>query len=292
MNVLQAIINDLREKRLWPIALALVAAIVAVPVLLASSAKPAAIPATRGGPPPSPQATALSAVNVESAPSHSRLTDSARDPFVQQASATGASASAHAGSGASGGATASAGAAGATKAASNAGSSAPSSSTASSTTTATTETPTNAPATGQSGRPGRYFFYSADLAFGRSGTDLRVYRNVARLTPLPSAANPTVVFLGVKDGGKAAVFMVWSLSALSGDGSCMPSRTECSFLRLRPGQRETIKAPDSQGVLSTYTLKLAAIHVRSTTSLAEAKAANARQSSAGRHIRARLARGR
>ncbi len=289
MNVLHAIVSDLREKRLWPIALLLVAAIVAVPVLLASSAKPAAIPTTRSGQPPAPQATALAAVNVEPGPSHSRLTGSARDPFAQQAPATAASASADAGSGAVAGAPASDGGTGGTTAGSTAASSAPS---PTSTTTATTETPTSSPATGRPGQPVRYFFYATDLAFGMSGTQLRVYRNVARLTPLPSPANPTLVFLGVKDGGKAAVFMVWSLSALSGDGTCVPSRTECSFLRLRPGQRETINAPNSQGALSTYTLKLAAIHVRSTVSLAEAKAANARQSSAGRHMLARVARGR
>jgi hypothetical protein len=275
MSLLKAVIGDLRDKRLWPIALALIAAIAAVPVLLSNSAKPVAVPTNNGVAPPAPGATALPAVNVQSAPSHSRLKGSARDPFAQQTpSATAAGASAPAGSSSrSGGAAPASG--------SGAGSGTAGSGKAPSTASTTGTTPTTSPSGGDPGQPVRYFFYVTDLAFGRSGTHLRTYRNAPRLTPLPSASNPTVVFLGVRDAGKAAVFMVWSLSSLSGDGTCMPSRAVCSFLRLRPGQHETINAPDSQGTHSTYTLKLATIQVRSTSSLAQAKAANTRESSFG-----------
>ena len=44
MSIVQAIIKDLRERRLWPVAIALVAALVAVPVLLMHSAKSVPVP--------------------------------------------------------------------------------------------------------------------------------------------------------------------------------------------------------------------------------------------------------
>ena len=39
MSFLKGILDDLREKRLWPFALALVVALIAVPTLLAKSTK-------------------------------------------------------------------------------------------------------------------------------------------------------------------------------------------------------------------------------------------------------------
>ena len=64
MNILNGIVNDLREKKLWPIALVLLAALVAVPVLLSkssSSTPEAQVPVTGAA---TPSAPALPAVSV------------------------------------------------------------------------------------------------------------------------------------------------------------------------------------------------------------------------------------
>src|SRR2546423_9826451 len=58
MSYLNPILNDLREKRLWPIALVLLAPLVAIPVLLSSSAKPVPVPHVPQAPPP-PSSTAV-----------------------------------------------------------------------------------------------------------------------------------------------------------------------------------------------------------------------------------------
>src|SRR3954469_12742496 len=59
--------HDLRERRLWPVAVGLIAAIVAVPAILFKPASDAAPPATI--PPKAPSADPLPVVAVESGPS-------------------------------------------------------------------------------------------------------------------------------------------------------------------------------------------------------------------------------
>src|SRR3954471_6900253 len=71
--------HDLREKRLWPVAVGLLAATVAIPVVMlkpASEGSPAPVVAT-----PAPKGDTLPAVEVDTSPSHgSRL-----EPFSQRA---------------------------------------------------------------------------------------------------------------------------------------------------------------------------------------------------------------
>ena len=85
MNVFQPLINDLREKRLWPVVIVLVAALVAVPVLLAKPApKPRpAIAAIGAGATTSP-ISGLPVVTLSSTPQFSHLPGPGRDPFTQQ----------------------------------------------------------------------------------------------------------------------------------------------------------------------------------------------------------------
>ena len=64
--------------------------------------------------------------------------------------------------------------------------------------------------------------YVADLRFGQADS-MKTLRDVARLTPLPSASNPFFVFLGVKEDGKTLVFLVSSDAKATGDGTCKPS---------------------------------------------------------------------
>ena len=83
MAFLRGIANDLRSKKLWPVAAVLIAAIVAVPLALSkttSSHTPVA-QASPGTPPP---ARAIPALNVQTTPGQSKLTGRARDPFKQQ----------------------------------------------------------------------------------------------------------------------------------------------------------------------------------------------------------------
>ncbi|HEY8765096.1 MAG TPA: hypothetical protein VIM18_12955, partial [Solirubrobacteraceae bacterium] len=84
MSIFDSILRDLRERKLWPVALAMVVALVAVPVLLSKSGR-AATPAPVSPPlaATTNPGTAVPAVSVRTVPLHSRLTGHARDPFAQ-----------------------------------------------------------------------------------------------------------------------------------------------------------------------------------------------------------------
>ena len=82
MSAVTGVITELREKRLWPVAVALLIAIVAVPVLLSASNKPGLAPqisALQAGGIPTP---ALPAVSVTTTPSDAHLSGPARNPFA------------------------------------------------------------------------------------------------------------------------------------------------------------------------------------------------------------------
>src|SRR6476469_10030255 len=84
MNTLKGIVTDLRQRRLWPVALALVVALVAVPVLLhknASGTPVAQLPATGA---PTSLSTSGPAVTVEGTPNQTHLKGKGRDPFTPQ----------------------------------------------------------------------------------------------------------------------------------------------------------------------------------------------------------------
>jgi hypothetical protein len=110
------------------------------------------------------------------------------------------------------------------------------------------------------------------------------YRNVARLTPFPSKADPVLVFLGVKSDRKTAVFLVSSLAAPAGQGTCSPSARQCEFLDLKAGQRELLLVRNADGGLTEYKLGINAVRLAQTASAAKAKLSYARESRAGAKI--------
>jgi hypothetical protein len=272
VSFLRGIVGELREKRLWPVAVVLLAAIVAVPMLLAksSSGTPVAqVPQT--APPPS-ASTSLPALSVQSTPAQSRLTGRARDPFPQPGSAhTSTTAVATAASTATT-------AASAANAAAAAATSTPSSASTGGTSSSTSTTPTTTPTTTIS-----YYYDAVDLAFGKFGTRLKTYRNVDLLHIFPSSQTPVVVYMGLKPDAKTAVFLMSSYALVRGPGQCIPSAARCAFLDLKVGMEEIVIYGPGDGKLTPYELKVKRVHVVKVGSAAAAAGqANARVSHAGR----------
>ena len=79
--------------------------------------------------------------------------------------------------------------------------------------------------------------YRVKLSFGEVGA-MKSYDNVARLTPLPSSDNPFFVYLGLADDQKSAIFLINADAVPNGDGSCKPSRDDCQQIVLRAGDTE------------------------------------------------------
>jgi hypothetical protein len=112
---------------------------------------------------------------------------------------------------------------------------------------------------------------------------LTPYANIKRLTPLPSAQAPLVVFMGVTSGGKSATFTLVGEAILHGNGVCLPSASQCQAIDLQPGHAEQLEYLPPDGQTITYELKVVSI----TSIKASASAAQRSyrmQSRAGREL--------
>ncbi len=273
------VIADLRRQRLLPIAILLVAALVAVPVLLSKDPEPAppiaAAPVVETTPDglPAPDAALASdpLVTMASLEGSSDLDSfDTRDPFkplktLDQVATgpgleTASSDLAGAGSDLGGAATdlASVGGSGDDSSSGTGGSgggSAPGPEPTSSPSPSPSPdlSPSPAPAPQPEPRPDpQRLTYAIDVSF--SGPDgRRTVRGLPRLAMLPSDLAPLLVFLGVSDSGNEAVFLVDSkLTAEAGEGDCVPSPEQCATLELAPGELQTFL--DAEG--RRYVLQL------------------------------------
>jgi hypothetical protein len=296
--------RDLVERKLWMVVAILVVAVVAVPMFLlkgASASTTPTVPAPPGATTSSAQTT-TTATTPSAEPAKVELARIARDPFAASvpklsakpsstASATTSSTSASTAS--STGSTASSGSAtvamvSPTPAAtgSSAGSGA---STGAASTSPTTSTPTptstiaSAPASTQATDPAKvqsWTIYSVSIRFGKKVTG-PVHHNIERLTALPSAGNPQLMFYGVMSGGQRAVFGLGAGVAHAGTGLCRPSHTSCSAIVLSAGQSEEVAWPTATGSVAQAMLQLVKITKTVTHSREAALKAYKRVSMAG-----------
>jgi hypothetical protein len=211
--------KDLVDRRLWPVAIALVVALVAIPVVLAKPAPkgaPAASPiASAGGPKP----MVASPAAIRSNTSGAIVVGKFKDPFHQlhvpkaakpdTGGTTGgdsSTASTDTGGGGGGGGGSSSGGTG------NSGK-----------TIHTHPQPT---------------VKKLKVRFGKADGD-RPVREITPGDPLPGASNPLIVFTTFGSGGKRPVFLISSDVVKSeGDGLCKPSPAICSQMNIGVGDTQ------------------------------------------------------
>jgi hypothetical protein len=245
--------HDLREKRLWPAAVALLAAIVAVPVVLfkpASDATPPSATTHKGDHTPT-----LPVVHVDSGPSMGShleaFSASEKNPFkpmkdLAKAPATSSPAT--------------------TPASSGSGTLPASSKTTGSTGGGTGGTSPSgggtSPGGGTTSKPTKttqWFHYVADFSFGESGKKATTYKSRSAYTLLPDEKKPVVVFLGLSDDHKKALFFIDDPGFdAQGEGTCN-AKDSCRFVTLTvsdSGNEENFSAVDGS---VSYDLKLTAI---------------------------------
>jgi hypothetical protein len=261
MTFLRNIGADLVEKRLWPVAVALLVALVAVPVLLASPAKEP----TDDGVSPAVVASAAKteqAVTLNTKPVGRRVRGgSSKNPFkqlfvVKPDTAIGASVPTGIGTaGTTGSDTNPSGGD-----VNNGSNPAPKSS-----------KPKSQPKVSST-------VYRATLRFGEPGAQ-KTIADIPRLTPLPSIEDPFFVFLGVKEDGKTLVFLISSDTTAEGDGTCSPSDT-CETLEMQAGDTETFTLKTDSGD-KKYQMDVVKISKAKASSAKAASAARARHSKAG-----------
>lgn len=254
--------RGLVRRRLWPVAALLVAALAAVPLLLTADEAPVApVPST--GPVEEAELAAQPLVTVASAAereSARRVLGARKDPFKptnqpkakkdERGDATAAKAGDKPGGGG----------------------------------TATTPGGTGTPGSGGSGyvapaplptgdAPG-----SADpdpkppagsltVRWGIAGDEKLETLQVERLDPLPTPDAPLLVFLGLTEDRRSAMFMLDAGLAVDGDGRCRPNPDDCQMLELTPGETEFIAAAGEDGESEKtiqFQLDLVKIHGRAS----------------------------
>jgi hypothetical protein len=242
--------GDLREKRLWPVAVLLLAGLIAVPVLLQKSPEepPPAQPVASEpqGAPKTERLKGLATVTLEEAeagdgssldtflPSNpfrpperiveeaeEQLGDDGSEPNDVTLSEELAEGGSEAGETGSGGGDTGADTGGDTGDTGD----------GDGTTTETTE-----------------YTYVLDVTFINNGRKRKI-KGLEKLDMLPSTASPLLLFLGVSANAGNAVFLVDSTLETAGEGRCEPSKAECAFLHLGAGSEHMFTNADGDSYL-------------------------------------------
>ena len=304
MSVITDTWRQLVRRRLWPVAALLVAALAAVPFLLAKDPEPAPVAAPAGsGSATGNGVLASDPIVALAGPedrAERRLVLGARHDIFKptkkapkvvktaKAAAAGGAAAASAGAGAAasngGGDSAgsggdSAGTGGGSVATSPGGSTGGSAGTGSGSTgtglpaATPTPEPAPAPATPEPTWPAN----SLTVRFGDAAADSLEKSTLERLSPLPSADEPVVIYLGLADEGTTAVFLLGDGVQPTGDGVCLPEPTSCETLALKAGETEFLDVMGEDGTTpgAQYELDVVAIHPAKTATGATAAAAKA-----------------
>jgi hypothetical protein len=277
--------EELVERRLWPLALALVVGIVAIPVVLSKPANKAAPPvppasATGSGSPAAAFQPAISTEGLKSSQIHKNLGRFPRkNPFTPQ----GVNLSSTSGA-ASPTSTASSTSATSTSTSASTGSSPPTSASGGSSGSTTTSTPSVPKTTSKT----FYYTYTVDVKFGKTGQEDE--KKLTEFRALPGSDNPVIVFMGVRPDGKTAVFLVSANASTTGNGTCKPSDTECTFLYMKKGDKKTIEATNVDQSITDYTLELLHVDLKRTDAPSKASASKQSRAVARRQARARFTR--
>jgi hypothetical protein len=290
--------RDLIDKRLWPVAVLLLAALVAVPVLIGGSSGPEPVPPgiVAAAEPGAAAATAPATASTTGKRATTRTTASKaegrgemNDPFFDPPASPSEAGAGAAGGGAAGGA--------ATRAVAKSptGEAAPRPGTA-----PEAKAPASAKAKAEAATPSRTAPSSAPRATPTPTTTapassyLRTVVRVngaaggkalpiSRLTPIGGARNPGAVFLGVaKAGARYAVFVLGPHATSRGPATCK-GETDCRMIGLRAGQTQVVTVRRPNGAVRRFTLRVQSIRaVRA--SAARARAARARIHADGRKV--------
>ena len=255
MSAITNVLRQLKERRLWPVAILLVAGLAAVPVVLAK--EPAA-------PVPAPPTTADNGAEdvlasqpivAAAAPSdrakRRKVLGSKKNPFAvgttESASDTPASSD---GSN--------------TADDPQSGSQTPSTGGTSTPSTGSPTTPTTTPGTPAS-PPKTYAPGSLTVRFSDGTMSTR--KTVKKLQPLPSTESPVLIYLGLSRDGKSAIFLVDEGVEAVGDGDCNPAPDKCETVKLKAGETEFLDVKDETGnTTGQFQVDLIKIHKASASS--------------------------
>lgn len=263
MNVITDTLRQIVRRKLWPVALLLVAALVAVPLLLAKQPEADTVSQAANAKTVEPlPATFVSAETADAAETakRRRVLGAVKDPFepdelpkVKKAKKTATEDETKPVTPTTDETPASDGSGGATPPVSAAP-------------TATPAPTVTIPA------------FSVKVRFGTTEAEDLSESTIERLSVLPDEENPVIVYRGVVDGGKAAIFELTGDVEAEGDATCSPTPEDCQYIKLRAGETEFLTIGDTTDEATTtqFQLDLVKIYKKQTKEkVADATAATA-----------------
>jgi hypothetical protein len=106
-----------------------------------------------------------------------------------------------------------------------------------------------------------YFWWESDVQVGEAGTPLTTMNSVKPFQFLPSPDKPVLTYIGTVSGSQAVFLVSNDVSSIGGEGTCFPSVDACQLLGLNPGKgADLIYGPDAK----TYHVQV--LQVRRVTS--------------------------
>jgi hypothetical protein len=275
MSAITNVWRQLVQRRLWPVAILLIAALAAVPLALAEDPEPEPAEPVADATVPEPEGKAALAVEPIVAKAagegtkRRRVLGTPKNPFGVAADDEPGSAAAPSSNGS---ATAQDPTVTVPSTGSKPSDPVPSAGIPSGGSPSTGTPPAIVPA--PQPKPKQYALHELTVRFGDAETGGK-RRTLERLQPLPSAENPVLIYLGVLKDGKTAVFLVDHGVQAIGDGNCVPFPEQCETIRMRAGDTEFFDVVDATGNVSAqYQLDLIKIHKGNTASTAKANASS------------------
>jgi hypothetical protein len=276
--------HDLREKRLWPVAVVLVLGLIAVPVLLAKPAEtpgPAPVVAAPADAAKREQLAELAKVKLGEEQVGKGSTLGVFDPANPFSPPKGTMKEKDSDTGGKGGGDTSGG--GTTSGDKPDDGSSTGGGTTGGGTTGGGTSPD--PGDGGTTAPGggtttTVYKYVVDVTLTVNGRRRHI-EGLEKLDMLPNASSPLLIFMGVTAKGADAVFLVDSTLEAAGEGRCKPSEAECAFAYIGAGAEYVFTEENGD----TYTIEIEEIRkVKVTDKATSAKGAKAR-ASVGPHRR-------
>lgn len=240
MKQLRNIGLDLIEKRLWPVAVALILGFIAVPAVLGADPEPEPVSLPTAGATAQPIAAQVAAAQ-QLPPTGLERPGALRDPFARRKAPIPTTKLAPTPMGNTGGKLAPL---------DNGSGGLPPLDFAPLPDFSLPDVPTTPPGPKPVTTPGGDL---VTVRVGRSG-ELRTRPDVEARTPLPSVDDPFLVFLGTKPDGVSAQFLVSADAVPTGDGTCAPSAELCEQIVLQAGMTEFFDVTQPDGSVVQYQL--------------------------------------
>lgn len=265
MNLITDTWRGLVRRKLWPVALLLVAALVAVPLTLAKTPEVTVAPTPANAVASTDDgitATYVTSAAEEEATDEEsgkrrRTLGKVKDPFEPAPLPKSKKKSTK-------------------KASSDASSEKDSTTTSDSGSTGGTTAPTEPVATPEpTATPIPAPANSIRVRFSRTeetGSEVGEPRTVERLEVLPDEEHPVLVYRGVENNGKVAIFELTGNVTVEGDGACEPTPENCQYLKLRAKETVFITVTDTgEDTDAQYQLDLVKINAKSKASASKLK---------------------